>query len=119
MMLARAIAALLLALATLTGSALQSRAQTGRVDGVVFDSLRMQPLAGAIVQLVQPPPSRHAYSATTDSLGRFSISGIRADTYISGFLHPLLDTLGVLAAYGSLTIADGDNAHLSLSIPGA
>lgn len=119
MTLARAIAALLLALASLTGWAPQSRAQTGRVDGVVYDSLRMQPLAGAIVQLVQPPPSRDAYSATTDSLGRFSISGIRAGKYISGFLHPLLDTLGVLAAYGSLTIADDDNAHLSLSIPSA
>lgn len=96
-----------------------SRAQTGRVDGVVYDSLRKQPLAGAIVQVAKAPPDRGAYSATTDSLGQFSMTDVRAGQYVAGIIDPLLDTLGVSAPYGSLTITEGADAHLTLAIPSA
>lgn len=96
-----------------------SRAQTGHVDGVVYDSLRKQPLAGAIVQVAKAPPDHGAYSATTDSLGRFSMTKMRAGEYVAGIIDPLLDTLGVSAPYGSVTIAEGADAHLTLAIPSA
>lgn len=114
--LARALLAVTVALALAPARAC---AQTGRVSGIVYDSLRGQPLAGATVQLVQSPPGRDSYSAPTDSLGHFQISGVRAGQYITGILHPLLDTLGVLAPYGSVTVADGAEAHVALAIPSA
>lgn len=96
-----------------------SRAQTGRVDGVVYDSLRKQPLAGAIVQVAKAPPDHGAYSATTDSLGRFSMPEVRSGAYVVGIIDPLLDTLGVSAPYGSVTITDGAEAHVALAVPSA
>ncbi len=86
---------------------------------MVYDSLRREPLTGAIVQLVRQPPGHEAYTATTDSLGRFRIEGVHAGQYIAGILHPLLDTLGVLAPYGAVTIEDGTDARIALSIPSA
>jgi hypothetical protein len=97
----------------------RSRAQTGRVSGTVYDSLNRRPLASATVQLVQPPPGHGSYSAQTDSLGHFQLFGVRAGQYITGILHPLLDTLGVLAPYGSVTVADGTEEHVALAIPSA
>ena len=117
--LPRPLLVVTIALTALAFAPVRARAQTGRVDGVVYDSLLREPLAGAIVQLVQPPPGRNAYAATTDSLGRFRMSGVRAGQYITGILHPLLDTLGVTAPYGSVTIADGADAHIALAIPPA
>ena len=80
----------------------QALAHLGTVDGVVYDSVRKQPLAHAIVQLVEAPPRQGAYSASTDSLGRFRIADVRAGQYIAGILHPLLDSIGVLAPYLSV-----------------
>jgi hypothetical protein len=106
-------------LAALALAPVRARAQAGRVDGVVFDSLRKRPLAGAIVQLIEAPPGHAAYAATTDSLGRFRLSDVHAGQYISGILDPLLDTLGVLAPYRSVTVAEGRDARVSLAIPSA
>ena len=110
------VAALLAALVLAPAGA---RAQAGRVDGVVFDSLRKRPLAGAIVQLIEAPPGRGAYAATTDSLGRFRLSDVQAGQYITGILDPLLDTLGVLAPYRAVTVTAGAEARVSLAIPSA
>ena len=90
-----------------------------RVDGVVYDSLRKQPLAGATVQLIEAPPGRGAYAATTDSLGKFHIEGVRAGQYIAGILHPLLDSIGVLAPYRSVKVTDNGSARVELAIPSA
>ena len=96
------------------------RAQTSsaaRVDGVVFDSLGNRPLAGATVQLIEAPPGRASYSAQTDSIGRFIIDSVKAGNYVAGFLHPLLDSLGVGAPYQNLTVVAGGSARVSLTVP--
>ena len=64
----------------------RAQSQGGRVDGIAYDSLRKKPLAAAIVQLIQAPPGRGAYSATTDSLGAFHLDSVRAGQYIAGIL---------------------------------
>jgi Carboxypeptidase regulatory-like domain/TonB-dependent Receptor Plug Domain len=97
----------------------QALAHTGTVDGVVYDSVRKQPLAHAIVQLVEAPPGNGAYSASTDSLGRFRIADVRAGQYIAGILHPLLDSIGVLAPYRSVKVTDNGSARVELAIPSA
>ena len=114
---ARAIIAAMLAALALTPAC--ARAQVGRVDGVVFDSLRTRPLAGAIVQLIEAPPGHGAYVATTDSLGKFRMSDVRAGQYVAGILDALLDTLGVIAPYHAVTVTEGAEARVSLAIPSA
>jgi hypothetical protein len=98
---------------------LGARAQGGTVEGIVFDSLDGRPLAGALVQIVASPPGQEAYSVTSDSLGRFRIENVRAGQYISGFLHPLLDSVGITPPYLAVVVADNAIAHESLAIPSA
>ncbi|MEO8879893.1 MAG: carboxypeptidase regulatory-like domain-containing protein [Gemmatimonadaceae bacterium] len=98
--------------------ALRAQATGERVDGVVYDSLDRRPLANATVQIVSSPAGHGAYAAMSDSLGRFHIDDVRAGSYVAGFLHPRLDTLGILAATKSVIVGEGA-AHLSLAIPSA
>ena len=116
---ARGRATIVATLAALALAPECARAQVGRVDGVVFDSLRKRPLAGAMVQLIEAPPGHGAYVATTDSLGRFRMSDVRAGQYITGILDALLDTLGVLAPYHAVTVTEGAETRVSLAIPSA
>lgn len=96
-----------------------AQAQTGVVGGVVFDSLEGRPLAGALVQIVASPPRQEAYSVTADSLGRFHIENVRAGQYVAGFMHPLLDSLGITAPYSGLTVSENATARVALAVPPA
>jgi hypothetical protein len=64
------------------------------VTGVVIDSLTGKPLAGALVQM-QRDSAHRLSSATTDSAGSYRMEGLEPGTYIVGFLHPRLDSLGI------------------------
>ena len=75
----------------------QTGAAPARVQGVVFDSIANRPLAGAMVQLVELPPGHNAHTVITDSLGRFQMDSVRPGSYVAGFLHPLLDSIGIEA----------------------
>ncbi len=83
------------------------RAAAGvRVSGVVRDTLARAPLAGALVQLAPyDTGSTVNRSAQTDSLGRFAIDDVPAGRYLVGFLHPLLDSLGLQAPTVDLRVA--------------
>jgi hypothetical protein len=100
------------------GALVPARAQDGRVEGVVFDSLRGHPLAGAEVQLVDSS-RRHGYAARTDSLGRFHLDSVAAGGYVVGALDAVLDTLGVAAPLAALSVAPGAAARVALAIPPA
>jgi hypothetical protein len=91
---------------------------SGRVAGIVFDSLDNRPLSAATVQLIESPPGRHSYAAISDSLGRFDIDSVHAGKYIVGFLHPLLDTIGINAPFDSVSVAEGSRMRVALAVPG-
>jgi hypothetical protein len=63
------------------------------LTGLVLDSLRKRPLAGADVLI-----DGTALRAVTDSLGRFQFDSIPAGDHRIGFLHPMLDSLSVAVA---------------------
>src|SRR5688572_493685 len=65
------------------------------VSGVVYDSIARGPLAGASVQLVTDKVTTFIRTAETDSLGRFTLTDVPPGQYKLGFLHPLLDSIGV------------------------
>jgi hypothetical protein len=114
--------AVCVAVATLSAGRLAAQASTApgsaKVTGIVFDSLGTRPLRDATVQLIESTPGRHSYAAISDSLGRFAIDSVHAGNYIVGFLHPLLDTLGISAPYDSISVPDGGETRVALAVPG-
>ena len=67
---------------------------------------RRLPLAGAHVELVNADDrSRILFSTTSDSLGRFVLDSVARGRYIAGFIHPMLDSLGLAIAQRLLTVS--------------
>ncbi|HEY0241354.1 MAG TPA: carboxypeptidase-like regulatory domain-containing protein, partial [Gemmatimonadaceae bacterium] len=91
---------------------------TATVTGVVFDSLSRAPLADASVQLVSANnPAGFARTATSDSLGRFTLTEIPDGLYTLGFFHPLLDSLGVIAPLREVFIGGQRPMQADLAVP--
>ena len=111
------------AVVLLDGSRESLRAQTGgtpaRVQGAVFDSIGNRPLGGAMVQLIEMPPGHSAHTAITDSLGHFEMDSVRPGSYMAGFLHPLLDSIGIEAPNDSVLVRDGASTRIALAVPSA
>lgn len=90
------------------GSSIQEMrgaARTGRVEGIVWDSLGMRPLEGAQVFL-----SGTSWIARSDSVGRFAIEGVPEGRYGVSFLHPALATWGAVPSPAHVEVpAAGDD----------
>jgi hypothetical protein len=82
--------------------------------GVAVDSIRGGVLQGASVFI-----SGTSLSATTDSSGRFRITGIPAGSRVMEIQHPLLDSLGLALTTRPKTFSDGDSSFVMLSVPSA
>ncbi|HLA14880.1 MAG TPA: carboxypeptidase-like regulatory domain-containing protein, partial [Gemmatimonadaceae bacterium] len=92
--------------------------QTGTaVSGVVHDSIARQPLAGAAVQLVTDSLTSFIRTAVSDSLGRFALGDVPPGRYKLGFLHPLLDSLGVDAPLIEVRVEGRQAIRADLAIP--
>ncbi|MCC6927716.1 MAG: carboxypeptidase regulatory-like domain-containing protein [Gemmatimonadaceae bacterium] len=90
-----------------------------RISGVVFDSLSSRPLAGAIVQLVTATASRQARSTESAASGAFVFDSVEAGTYLLGFYHPLLDSLGVQAPLSRVDVRERGDLRAPLAVPSA
>jgi protocatechuate 3,4-dioxygenase beta subunit len=92
-------------------------ADTGTVSvaGVVYDSVSGHPLAGAIVQFVARDSVRRVYTARTDSAGAYQLSGIRPGTYLAGFFHPAIDSLGIDPPMWALQLDGDSTTHVNLA----
>ncbi len=115
---------LLIALSATTAAAQRTavpRASAGvTVSGVVFDSLANRPLASALVQLVNADSlSAAAPTSVTDSLGRYEFDGVPAGRYLLGFLHPVLDSIGVEPKAREVRVDGTGNVRRDLALPGA
>ena len=91
---------------------------TGAITGVVYDSMARKPLPGALVQVVAVEGARYfSNSTTSDSLGRYRLSNVPNGRFMLGFLHPLLDSLGLEPVLHEVVV-DGDRVVRSdLAIP--
>jgi len=94
-----------------------TRAPDATVSGVVHDSIAHQPLAGATVQLVTDSLPSFIRTAVSDSLGRFALGGVPPGRYKLGFLHPLLDSLGVDAPLSEVRVGGQRAVRADLAIP--
>jgi hypothetical protein len=103
-----------------------------RIDGTVYDSLAKRPLAGAQVWLLPVEPSAVVADGlaprggrlaavpvadTSDAAGRFSLPPVPAGTYVLGFEHPAIDTLGVVPARFDIRLRPGARVLGDLSVP--
>src|SRR4051794_37053936 len=79
-------------------------AQTS-VVGTVTDSVGHHPVAGALVQIASS--GSFVKSATTDSLGGYRIADVPPGTYLIGFFHATLDSLGLDVSPKQVTIVAG------------
>jgi hypothetical protein len=92
------------------------------VSGMVFDSTARVMLAGAVVQLARAdaPGAPIAYSAQTDTGGRYVITGVQPGRYLAGFFHAVLDSLGVEPVARTFDVGAGNrNVRLPLAVPSA
>lgn len=88
------------------------------VSGIVFDSLAHAPLRDANVQLVAAKdPAGFARTATSDSLGRYTLTDIPDGLYTLGFFHPILDSLGLQAPLREVFVGGQRPVHADLAIP--
>ncbi len=98
---------------TPTGVVLPSR-ERAALEGMVFDSTRSVPLAGAEVRLVGTEAR-----SQTDDRGRFRLDAFLDGTYGVSFTHPRLDSLGILSLpQREVSLVRGEVRELVLAVPG-
>ena len=114
----------LVAVATLSGAIARAAegqdAQQGRLEGMVYDSVNVRPLAGArVVARSADAGSSSGGAASTDSSGRYHIDTLPAGRYLVGFETPVLDSLEITLTPRTVTVAPGSVATLDLALPSA
>ncbi|MDQ2667454.1 MAG: TonB-dependent receptor [Gemmatimonadota bacterium] len=101
----------------------QAPVNTGRAPGAILggavrDSIARTPLPGAIVQLVSTDSlPRFGRTVTADSLGQFTFGDVPMGRYILGFLHPILDSLGVEPTLQQVVVDGHTEMRVGLSTP--
>jgi len=88
------------------------------VSGTVYDSVEHAPLAGALVQLVDPQHASRAYNATTDARGAFVMPAVAPGRYAAGFYHPSLEALGLEPPLTGVDVEPGHPTSIALVVPG-
>lgn len=84
------------------------------VTGIVVDSLRQRPLAGADV--IVAGTSHHA---TTDSSGLFRIDSLKPGKYKLGVFHPYLDSLSLAIGTREMTVPLEAGKGIVFGVPSA
>ena len=88
------------------------------VSGMVRDSIGRTWLAGALVQLVSAEgDADFIRTATSDPLGRYVLSGVPDGRYRIGFLHAMLDSLGIAPSLREVTVTGQRPVRADLAIP--
>ena len=88
------------------------------VAGYVHDSISRNPLAEAIVQLVSADSSvTFGQTVMSDQLGRFLFSDVPDGSYVLGFFHPMLDSLGVEPVVRAVKLEGERGLRVDLAIP--
>lgn len=90
----------------------------GSISGIVMDSVADRPLTGATVQLVVfDQATMFTRTTLSDSLGRFTIDRLPDGHYVLGFVHPMLDSLGLESPAREVFIRGAVPQRVDLAIP--
>ena len=88
-----------------------------RVTGLVFDSVAMWPLNGAVVQLVAGDEPSRIRTARTNERGLFAIDSVAMGVYLMGFLHDRLDTLSIESPLRRVDVQTSGDIEVAMAIP--
>ncbi|HEX6313582.1 MAG TPA: carboxypeptidase-like regulatory domain-containing protein [Gemmatimonadaceae bacterium] len=102
------------------GQERQVAATSARVLGVVYDSIAMRPLVGALVQLAlvpSPGTITTVRSISTDTLGRFDFPDVAPGTYLMGFQHVAADSLGLRSPLQRIDVRNASAIRATLAVP--
>jgi hypothetical protein len=90
------------------------------IQGAVFDSIALRPMASAVVQLVRlgergtPLDTRSVHA---DSAGRYEFTHVAVGTYLLGFQHLTIDTLGFRAPVHRIDVRRPGVMRIALAVP--
>jgi hypothetical protein len=88
------------------------------VSGVVRDSIAGGTLAGAVVQLVgTDSASRFDRSVVSDAIGRFAFTNVPNGRFTLGFMHPILDSLGLEPVQREVSLHGERTIRADLGVP--
>jgi hypothetical protein len=93
---------------------------TGRIEGIAYDSVHAQPLAGAhVVAAGTAAGAEVRRDAMSDSAGRYRIDSLPGGHYLVGFESALLDSLEVTLSPRETNLTSGQVARVDLALPSA
>lgn len=95
-------------------------AERASIAGSVYDSITMRPLAGAVVQLAEVPRSGQVgavRSTRSDSSGLYRFAGVAPGTYLLGFQHVAIDSLGLRSPVHRVDVRTAAGVRVPLAIP--
>jgi hypothetical protein len=93
-------------------AALATKTGTAEITGLLVDSLH-----GTYLRHAEVVIEGAQQSATSDSVGRFKISGLKPGTYQVGVFHPVLDSLGLSLATKKFYVGADSSSFVMLSVP--
>jgi hypothetical protein len=107
-----------LALLVGLGSPLAAQGGAGRIEGQVFDSVHVAPLANATVSATRLGAARETtFTATTDRRGRFRFDALDAGRYAMRFVSRMLDSLQYGGDSPLVDVAPDRVARAELAVP--
>jgi hypothetical protein len=101
-------------------SFLSAQETTPSIRGMVTDSIRHIPLAGATViasRATGRDGAAEDFTATTDARGRFAIYSLRPGVYLLTVEHPWLDSTGLGVPAQSVSLVNTPTATVNLAVP--
>lgn len=99
----------------LAGQGTSDAPRVARISGTVFDSVGGRVLRGAVVQLASIRDVARARTSHSDSSGGFAFDSVELGTYLIGFAHPLLDSLGFEAPAARVDVRTGGEVRAPLA----
>jgi hypothetical protein len=84
------------------------------ITGLLVDSLH-----GTYLRHAEVMVDGAQQTATSDSVGRFKISGLKPGTYQVGVFHPVLDSLGLSLATKKFYVGADSSSFVMLAVPSA
>jgi hypothetical protein len=114
----RATMRLVVALVLLVCAVSEVRAQTGRIEGTVTDSIQLAPLSGAAVRAMPlGVAGETTLVAVADHQGRFRFDALAPGQYAVSFASPFLDSLEFGGPSRRVAVGPGEAANVALAIP--
>ena len=95
-----------------TVAVVPTKTGTAEITGLLVDSLH-----GTYLRHAEVVIEGAQQSATSDSVGRFKISGLKPGTYQVGVFHPVLDSLGLSLATKKFYVGADSSSFVMLSVP--